>query len=462
MEYSLINELKKLLAEYPDALKEKKRFKALLFDYLPMKRKEANALYMAFDVGIPDHMRQVSIIRSTDIIRYERQLQYHYGLDANLTQQVIEVWARVLGVNADYDFLSNKEKVEKSDEEIYRKYCNADSVYEMLTMALKAKFPFVKDNYSGTSKYYDDIIIDLYQYNKDNAIEAWLWLLNLYWDRLNNDEEATSILLDCVLREVMHDRDSSIISDLEKYPVLLRFIFRKGRDIDHTHQEILVAMLRQDKMDMLQQSLSYLYKNRKEHQLNMDEIIENIVKRIRPSVGMMISDNAFSVLETEVHNMQSDVMRTNAQNILRKKKDDVKYFSQTTQEKNSGNYKWDFAALKEKAVALRKDNPMWNGYKFISFTTVVGFFYRSDKEAIMADFHEGDKLYLKREPDNMYDSMAVAVYDSKNRHMGYLPKESNTFMATMMDAGQEFIGRLFSFSKSRGNASIAIEIFIKQ
>lgn len=458
----MIEELRKLLAEYPDAMKDKKRFRALLYDYFPLKRREANALYMAYEIGIPENMRQTAVVSSADIIRYERQLEYNYGLDEELILQIIELWARALEVKVDYEFLSNNGKTDERDEDIFKKYHNTDSVYEMLTMALKEKFPVIRENYSGTSKYYDDIIIDLFQFDREYAMEAWLWLMNLYWDRLDNEEEPTSTLLYNVLSKIIFDKDGKITSDLEKYPLLLKIIFRKGNDIDYLHQEILMEILRQDKMDILQRSISYLYENRKEHHLNMDEIIENIVKRIRPSGGMMLSDDAFSVLETEVHNMQSAVMKANTLKILQKKRNDAKFFSQAVPERNAGNRRWNFAALKEKAVAMRKDNPMWDGYKFINFTTVVGLYYRSDKEAIIADLHEGDRLYLKREPDNEYDSMAVAVYDSKSRQMGYLPKESNTFMATMMDAGQEFICRLFSFSKSQGNANIAIEIFLKQ
>ncbi|MCM1181561.1 MAG: HIRAN domain-containing protein, partial [Clostridium sp.] len=203
------------------------------------------------------------------------------------------------------------------------------------------------------------------------------------------------------------------------------------------------------------------YEGRKEKGLNTDEILEGVIKGIKPSRGMLLSKEAMDFLEKEIAQMHSDVMRENVSRLLKQNIHDLKMLSQGAEIARTIENVWDFAALKEKAIEMRKKEPLWNGYKFISFTTVVGFYYRSDKDAILKDLKEGDKLSLKREPDNEYDSMAVAVYDTKDRQMGYLPKESNTFMATMMDAGQDFIGRLFSFCKNGENANIAIEIFIK-
>lgn len=458
----MLAEFKKLLEEYPDAIQEKKRFKALLYDYFPMKRKEANALYMALEIGIPNNMLELSAVGASDIIRYERQLQYNYGLDGELVLQTIELWAKGLNIEVDYEFLSSKENTEKLDEDIYKKYKKIDNVYQRITMAIKDKFPFVRENYSGTSKFFDDIVEDLFQYDKDKAIEVWLWILNLYWKRLDKDDDSAYTLISGILRNVYNRSDNDAFIDiLEKYPLLLKYIFHDGSDMDYQHKELLISMLKKNKVGMCKQSLAYLYEGRKGKQLNADEIIEAVVKGIRPSRGMMLSEEAMGLLKEEVAHMHSDVMKENVSKLLKKKINDVKYFSQGAPSRGSGKKAWDFAALKEKAIEMRKKEPLWNGYKFISFTTVVGIYYRSDKEAILADLKEGDKLFLKRESDNEYDSMAVAVYDSRDRKMGYLPKESNTFMATMMDSGQDFIGRLFSFSKSQQNANIAIEIFIK-
>ena len=62
----MLAEFKKLLEEYPDALQEKKRFRALLYDYFPTKRREANALYMALELGIPDDMLELQKVRHPD------------------------------------------------------------------------------------------------------------------------------------------------------------------------------------------------------------------------------------------------------------------------------------------------------------------------------------------------------------------------------------------------------------
>lgn len=71
----------------------------------------------------------LQIIRSPDIIRYERQLQYNYGLDEELTMQTIELWAGALKVELDYEFLNGKENIGKLDQDIYNRYKAKGNVY---------------------------------------------------------------------------------------------------------------------------------------------------------------------------------------------------------------------------------------------------------------------------------------------------------------------------------------------
>ena len=256
----MVTELKKLLEKYPDAMQERKRFKALLYDYFPMKRKEANALYLALEIGIPDNMLELPAVSASDIIRYERQLQHNYGLDEELVLQIIELWAKALNVEIDYDFLNSKENVEKLDEDIFNKYQEIDFVYQRIAMAIKDKFPFIQENYGMTSKYFDDIIEDLFQYDRDKAVEVWLWILNMYWNRMDEDDNPSEVLL-CATLYKAYDKseDCSFIDDLEKYPLLLKYIFRYGSNMDHQHKDLLISMLKKNKIEMLRQSLDYLY-----------------------------------------------------------------------------------------------------------------------------------------------------------------------------------------------------------
>ena len=52
----------------------------------------------------------------------------------------------------------------------------------------------------------------------------------------------------------------------------------------------------------------------------------------------------------------------------------------------------------------------------------------------MQYFKEGDFIRLQREPLNLNDTKAVAVY-WKNKKIGYVPKQKNTAICSVMDAG---------------------------
>lgn len=45
-----------------------------------------------------------------------------------------------------------------------------------------------------------------------------------------------------------------------------------------------------------------------------------------------------------------------------------------------------------------------------------------DLEAVEAELKVGDALLFRREPDNVHDHLAVAIYDRKERKLGYLPR----------------------------------------
>ncbi len=68
-------------------------------------------------------------------------------------------------------------------------------------------------------------------------------------------------------------------------------------------------------------------------------------------------------------------------------------------------------------------------------TVVAGFQYY-EGEKVWKSLSAGTRLTLKREPENPYDEMAVAVY-SGSRKLGYLPRMDNTTTAQLMDSGSK-------------------------
>ncbi len=47
-----------------------------------------------------------------------------------------------------------------------------------------------------------------------------------------------------------------------------------------------------------------------------------------------------------------------------------------------------------------------------------------------------DRFLLIREPDNEFDTFAVAIYTSQKVKLGFLPKEKNESVARLLDAGK--------------------------
>ena len=49
---------------------------------------------------------------------------------------------------------------------------------------------------------------------------------------------------------------------------------------------------------------------------------------------------------------------------------------------------------------------------------------------------EGDKIKLKREPDNVYDKYAIELFTVKGEKIGYIPAKTNKIFARLMDGGK--------------------------
>ena len=57
-------------------------------------------------------------------------------------------------------------------------------------------------------------------------------------------------------------------------------------------------------------------------------------------------------------------------------------------------------------------------------------------EGVEERLSPGDRLVLKREPENLYDDLAILVLDGFGNKLGYVPRKHNTVIANLMDAGQ--------------------------
>lgn len=63
--------------------------------------------------------------------------------------------------------------------------------------------------------------------------------------------------------------------------------------------------------------------------------------------------------------------------------------------------------------------------------SIVGMNFRKAEEFVAA-LQPGTKITLVREPENIYDKNAVAVF-VEDRHVGYIPKAQNAVLAAFID-----------------------------
>lgn len=68
--------------------------------------------------------------------------------------------------------------------------------------------------------------------------------------------------------------------------------------------------------------------------------------------------------------------------------------------------------------------------------------------AVWADIRPGDKLLLKREPDNRHDANAIRV-EWNGHQLGYVPRAENRALAAAMDRGEKVEARVATLKKHR-------------
>ncbi|HOA35005.1 MAG TPA: HIRAN domain-containing protein [Bacillota bacterium] len=84
-----------------------------------------------------------------------------------------------------------------------------------------------------------------------------------------------------------------------------------------------------------------------------------------------------------------------------------------------------------------------------------------DLEAVEAELKVGDALLFRREPDNVHDHLAVAIYDRKERKLGYLPRAKNEVPARLMDAGKLLFGKIEAKEWMGKWLKITVRVFMK-
>jgi len=112
-------------------------------------------------------------------------------------------------------------------------------------------------------------------------------------------------------------------------------------------------------------------------------------------------------------------------------------------------------ATKAKSLTDAKQTPTI----LLQHSPIAGFQYY-EGENIWPQMKVADALILQREPQNRYDTHAIAVYWQQSK-FGYIPRRENRTLAQMLDRGQTLnaqIQQLKNEAAPWGRVKIAIYI----
>lgn len=92
---------------------------------------------------------------------------------------------------------------------------------------------------------------------------------------------------------------------------------------------------------------------------------------------------------------------------------------------------------------------------------IAGTSYR-DLEEIEPLLQENESFTLRREPHNPHDPHAIAIFDKRGSHLGYVPRNDNKVISRLLDAGKFIYAKLKTKRWCAEWLKLDIEIFLKE
>lgn len=374
-----------------------------------------------------------------------------------------------------------------------QKYRRADG-YTEYERAVFANFRDLRDNFEGNREDIAELVYNLLLVDQKRAVGLWKWLLDTFASTLDNPADAfrigSGILYSLERRDVSYER---ILDILGEDPKMTEQLLGLSSHIDARYARLLSEALRLGRFAQFEAMMDLLLKNRhlgKGEALPADKILKTVIENI-PATDM--TGEIYAELQKYIKRSPKAMMRKALQQMLeenmawlraeearkkeeaeRKAKLDAQRakFAQelTAQQKEAGSrltqrkLKASFNELKAASVALRRENPVWEGGEFADFQQLEGLMVPDKgKQSVLDTLLPDDKLYLVREPQNPRDSMAIMVQDAAGNKVGYIPNRSNTLLALLMDHGQKVFGRVFSIGREPDSDIVqcCVEIFMQ-
>jgi len=98
---------------------------------------------------------------------------------------------------------------------------------------------------------------------------------------------------------------------------------------------------------------------------------------------------------------------------------------------------------------------------FLFDTHVAGTSHIEGIRELEPHLNLGDKLDFFREPDNPFDSSAIAVKNTDGVKIGYVPKADNVIFSRLMDAGKLLFARITSKTMAGKWLKLEIKVYLR-
>ena len=91
-------QLKRMISDYPDCIRERNRFRALLLDYYPDNRLMVNLHMILYDEGMYQQMQLGKLNNAQENERWIMRIEKDYGIKRDLIQNAIHEWNYAYGI----------------------------------------------------------------------------------------------------------------------------------------------------------------------------------------------------------------------------------------------------------------------------------------------------------------------------------------------------------------------------
>ncbi len=92
---------------------------------------------------------------------------------------------------------------------------------------------------------------------------------------------------------------------------------------------------------------------------------------------------------------------------------------------------------------------------------IVGVRFRGGARDLVEDLVPGSQVVFLREPDNVYDPLAIVALDEQGRKLGYIPRSDNRILSALMDAGKVLYG-IVPEDPGHSEAVITVDLFMRE